>query len=171
MSIWQCHDAMFKALTSQRLERFNFVFSKWGPRVMGQALRAEESQETFFFFFLSGFPFTDTDSSQSSRGREGTFVYSTLLLLPAHDYSDLYLQLCLWDGNHVFLITTLVYQTATQWDLPPYWITIWLIDWWCDVCLFNWWFDCRFFVMAVWHGKPMALNSHRLSPLYYKPTD
>ena len=27
-----------------------------------------------------------------------------------------------------------VYQTATWWDLPPYRITIWLIDWWC-----NWW--------------------------------
>ena len=27
----------------------------------------------FFFFFLSGFSFTDTDNSQDSRGREGTF--------------------------------------------------------------------------------------------------
>ena len=86
---------MFKALTSQRLERFNFVFSKCGPRVMGQALRAEETKKLFFFFFLSGFSFTDADSSQDSRGREGTFVYSTLLLLPAHDYSDFYLQLCM----------------------------------------------------------------------------
>ena len=25
------------------------------------------------FFFLSGFPFTDTDDSQDSKGREGTF--------------------------------------------------------------------------------------------------
>ena len=73
---------------------------RWGPR---------KTKKLFFFFFLSGFSFTDADSSQDSRGREGTFVYSTLLLLPAHDYSDFYLQLCMWDGNHVFLITTLVY--------------------------------------------------------------
>ena len=30
------------------------------------------------------------------------------------------------------------YQTATRWDLPPYRITIWMIDWWCSVCLFTW---------------------------------
>ena len=37
-----------------------------------------------------------------------------------------------------------VYQTATQWDLPPYRITIWLTDWWYNVCLFAWWIDSRF---------------------------
>ena len=40
----------------------------------------------FFFFFLSGFSFTDTDNSQDSRGREGTFLYSTLPLPPAHEH-------------------------------------------------------------------------------------
>ena len=28
-----------------------------------------------FFFFLSGFSFTDTDNSQDSRGREGTILF------------------------------------------------------------------------------------------------
>ena len=32
-------------------------------------------------------------------------------------------------------------------------------------------FDSRFFVTAIWHGKPVDLNSHRLSTLYYKWTD
>ena len=49
--------------------------------------------EFFFFFFLSGFSFTDTDNSQDSRGREGP-SYSTLPLPPAHEHSDIYLQLC-----------------------------------------------------------------------------
>ena len=80
------------------------------------------------FFFLSAFSFTDADDSQDSRGREGTFFHSTLPLPPAHEHSDIYLQLCMWDDYHVFLIATLVYQTATRWDLPPYRITIWLID-------------------------------------------
>ena len=47
------------------------------------------------FFFLSGFSFTDTDESQDSKGREGTIFYSTLLLPPAHEHSDIYLQLCM----------------------------------------------------------------------------
>ena len=47
------------------------------------------------FFFLSGFSFTNTDDSQDSRGREGTIFYSTLPLPPAHEHSDIYLQLCM----------------------------------------------------------------------------
>ena len=86
---------IFIALTSQRLENVNVIFLKWGLRVMDQGLRAEENQESFFFFFLSEFSFTDTDISQNSRAREGTFVYSTLPLLPAHEHSDLFLQLCM----------------------------------------------------------------------------
>ena len=31
---------------------------------------------------------------------------------------------------------TCVYQTATRWDLPPYWITIWLINWLIDDVMF-----------------------------------
>ena len=46
-------------------------------------------------FFLSGFSFTDSDDSQDSRGREGTILYSTLPLPPAHEHSDTYLQLCM----------------------------------------------------------------------------
>ena len=44
---------------------------------------------------------------------------------------------------------------------------------WCEVCfsLFTWWFDTRFLLQQSWYGKPVDSNSHRLSPLYYKPTD
>ena len=51
--------------------------------------------QTIFFFFLSGFSITDTDDSQDSRGMEGTFFYSTLPIPPAHEHSDIYLQLCM----------------------------------------------------------------------------
>ena len=61
------------------------------------------------FFFLSGFSFTDTDNSQDSRGREGNIFYSTLPLPPAHEHSDVYLQLCTWDEYHIFLIATPVF--------------------------------------------------------------
>ena len=61
-----------------------------------------------FFFSLSGFSFTDTDNSQDSRGKEGP-SFSTLPLPPAHEHSDIYLQLCTWDDYHIFLIATLVF--------------------------------------------------------------
>ena len=88
--------------------------------------------------------FTDTDNSQDSRAREGTIFYSTLPILPAHKHWDIYLQLCMWNDYHVFLIVTLVftrllldeiyyliYQTATRWKLP----FDWLIDDAMFVCL------------------------------------
>ena len=49
----------------------------------------------YIYIFSSGFSFTDTDISQDSRGREGTIFYSTLPLPPAHEHSDIYLQLCM----------------------------------------------------------------------------
>ena len=48
--------------------------------------------------------------------------------------------------SHIFNRNACIYQTATRWDVPPYRITIWLID---DVtfsfCLFMWWFNSSFF--------------------------
>ena len=48
--------------------------------------------------------------------------------------------------SHIFNRIACIYQTATWWDVPPYRITIWLID---DVtlssCLFTWWLDSSFF--------------------------
>ena len=53
--------------------------------------------------------FTDTDDSQNSRGREGTIFYSILPLPPAHEHSEIHLQLCMWDDYHMFLIAPLVF--------------------------------------------------------------
>ena len=92
------------------------------------------------FFFLSGFFFTDTDDSQDSRGREATIFYSTLPLTPAHEHSGIYLQLCIWDDYHMFLIATLVFTRLLLDDiLPPYGITIWLID------------DGKFVYLMIWY--------------------
>ena len=63
----------------------------------------------FLIFFLSVFSFTDTGDSQDSRGREGTIFYPSLPLPPAHKHSDIYLQLCMWDDYHIFLIVSLVF--------------------------------------------------------------
>ena len=57
--------------------------------------RHQEDLIKYIYFFLSGFSFTNTDDSQASMGREGTIFYSTLPLAPAHEHSDIYLQLCI----------------------------------------------------------------------------
>ena len=51
----------------------------------------------------------DSDDSQDSKGREGTIFYSTLPLPQAHKHSGIYLQLCMWDDYHIFLIRPLVF--------------------------------------------------------------
>ena len=79
--------------------------------------------------FLSRFSSTDTDDSQDRIGRERTIFYFTLPLPPTHKHSDIYLQLCMWDDYHIFLIATLVFtRLLLDENLPPYRITIWLID-------------------------------------------
>ena len=84
------------------------------------------------YFFSIRFSFTDTDDSQDRRGREGTIFYSTLPLPLAHEHSDIYLQLCMWDDYHIFLISMLVFTRLLLDEiLPLYRITIWLP------------FDCR----------------------------
>ena len=39
--------------------------------------------------------------------------------------------------SRIFNRNACVYQTSTRWDLPPYPITIWVIDWWSNVCLLD----------------------------------
>ena len=129
-------------------------------------------------FFLSGFSFTNTDDSQDTgqhgKGEEEEdhlLFHSTTSNRSRtlrHSFATLHVR---W-LSHIFNRNACIYQTATRWDLPPYRITIWLID---DVtlsfCLFTWWFHSSFFVTAIWDGKPVDSNSYRLSALYYKRTD
>ena len=94
--------------------------------------------ERSFFFVLSGFSFTGTYDSQDSRGREVTIFYSTLPIPPAHEHWDIYLQLCMWDDYHVFLIATLAF-TRLLLDENSH-----LIELPCNVCLSTWWIYSRF---------------------------
>ena len=91
-----------------------------------------------WIFFIRVFS-TDTDKSQDSRGREGTIFYPTLPLPPAHENWDIYLQLCMWDDYHVFLIATVVF-TWLLLDEIYHLIELpfeWLIDDAMFVCLLD----------------------------------
>ena len=125
----------------------------------------------WIFFFLSGFSFTDTDNSQDSRGREGTILFHSTTSTRSRTFRHLFATLHMRWLSHIFNRNACIYQAATRWDLPPYRITICLID---DVILI---FVCLHvelilgFVTAIWYEKPVNSNSHRLSSLYYKRTD
>ena len=85
--------------------------------------------QRFHFFLLSGFSLTDTVDSQDSKGREGTVFYSPLPLPPAHEHPDIYFaHLHVRWLSHTSYRTGCIYQAATRWNLPPYRITICLID-------------------------------------------
>ena len=115
-----------------------------------------------FCFFLSVFP---------SQGREGTIFYSTLPLPTFHEHWDIYLQLCMWDDYHKFLIATLVFTRLILLVIDEIYNLIELpFEWLIDDAMFVSLLDelVLGFVTAISHWKPVDLNSHQLSPLDYK---
>ena len=120
-------------------------------------------------FFLSGFSFTNTCGSHDSRGRERTIFYSTRPVLPAHEHSDIYLQVCMWDEYQVFLIATLLF---TRLILDGTFLSYHFIDWLMMelliLCLMIWF---EIFLTAVSQRRLVNFNSHQLLSLYYKWTD
>ena len=110
-------------------------------------------------------------AGQQGKGGDHLLFHTTTFIRSRtvrHLFATSYVRLL----SRIFKRNACVYQTATRWDLPPYRISIWLIDW--DVmfvCLFAWWFNIYVFVTAIWHRKPADLNSHGRSPLYYKLTN
>ena len=110
------------------------------------------------FIFLSGFSFTETGNSQDSRWREGTiFFFHSTTSTRWRTFRHLFAALHVRWLSHIFNCNACIYQTATRWDLPPYRITIWLID---DVMFI---FICLLvelilvFVTAMWHGKQVTI--------------
>ena len=109
------------------LTRQNLIFS------------IEVGSIAFNFFFSIRVFFTDTDNSQGSRGMEGAIFYSTLPFPPTREHWGIYLQLCMWDDYHVFLIATLVF-TKLLLDEIYHLIGLpfeWLIDDAMFVCLLD----------------------------------
>ena len=97
-------------------------------------------------------------TGQLGKGGDYLLFHSTTSTR-SRTFSHLFATLHVRWLSRIFNRTTCIYQTATWWDLPPYGITIWLID---DVTLsfslLTWWFDSSFFVTAIWDGKPADLN-------------
>ena len=80
-------------------------------------------------FFLSGFFFPETDDSQDSAGREG---FHALFLSVTSKRSQTFRYF--FATLHVRWLPCALnrnacnFQNSNQWNLPPYWVTTWLID-------------------------------------------
>ena len=96
----------------------------------------------YHFFFYQDFLSRTLTTHRSAGEERGPFCYFSTLPLPlAHEYSDIYVQLCTSDDYHIFLIAALVF-TRLLLDEIYYLIEYYLIDW-CvvDLSLFACWFN------------------------------
>ena len=86
---------------------------------------------TFSGFFLLGFSFTGTDNLEGSRRREGnSFLFLSTSSTCSETFKNLHSTLQVRWLSRIFNRITCNNQTTTRWDLPPWRITIWLIDDW-----------------------------------------
>ena len=106
----------------------------------------------FFFsirvFFHRHWQFT----GQQGKGGDHLLFHSTTSTR-SRTFRHLFATLHVRWLSRIFNRSACVYQTATRWDLLPYRITIWVIDWWCNVCLFTWWIDSRFLLQRFDMGN------------------
>ena len=125
----------------------------------------------FGVFFYQGFLSRTLTTHRTAGEGRGPSLFHSTTSTRSRTFRHLFATLHVRWLSHIFNCTACIYQTATRWDLPLYWITIWLFH---DVMLIS---VCVFdvlilvFVTAIWERKPVDLNSHWLSPLYYKRTD
>ena len=87
----------------------------------------------------------NTTKYNSGEMRGPTTFYSTLPLPPAHEHSDIYLQLCIWDDYHIFLIAPLIFTRLLLDEIYHLIELLFNCLMMCvDFCLFTCWFDFRF---------------------------
>ena len=123
------------------------------------------------FFFYEGF-FSETLTIHRRAGEwRGPTLNFTLSLPPTHEHWDIYLLLSVWDELFVFLITMLFFSRLLLDEI--YHIIELPFDWFIDDAMFVCLLDELIlgFRYRSWHQKLVALNSHQLSPLYYKRID
>ena len=123
------------------MEKTNRVLHNWttGPTVPSftifQSLLKFIRLATIFFsvrvFFHRHWRFT----GQQEKEEDHLLFHSTTSTCSRtlrHLFATLHVR---W-LSHIFNRIACIYQTATRWDLPPYRITIWLIDWLIDDAMF-----------------------------------
>ena len=123
-----------------------------------------------FFFYQDFLSRTLTTHRTAGEGRAHLLFHSTSSIR-SRTFRHLFATLHVRWLSHIFHRNACIDQTATRWDLPPYRITIWLIEYLILIFVYLLVELIFRFVTAIWHEKPVDSNSHRLSSLYYKRTD
>ena len=99
--------SLFRSLLCFWTDCQNFFFGTFYHLIPRK--RVTRIELKFLFFFYQGFlSQTLTIHRIAGEGR-GPYFYSTIPLPPALEHWDIYLQHCMWDDYHVFLIATLVF--------------------------------------------------------------
>ena len=108
----------------------------------------------FFFFFSIGVFFHGhwQLTVQQEKGGDHLLFHSTIPNR-SRTFRHLFATLHVRWLSHIFNRTACIYQIAIRWDLPPYRITIWLIDVTLSFCLFTWWFDSSFLLQQFETGN------------------
>ena len=134
--------------------------------------KMEFSMKDFFFFFYQGFLSKTLTIHRTAREGRGPSFIPLYHFQPLTNIQRFFATLHMRWLLRAFNRNACVYQAATRWDLPPYRITIWLVDWWCNVCLFTWWFDSRLLLQRfdignrwIWTciGSPPYITRERLT--------
>ena len=98
----------------------------------------------YIYFFSIKIFFHGHWQLTGQQGKGGPIFYSTLPLPPAHEHSDIYLQLCTWGGYHIFFIAMLVLTRLLLDEIYHLiellfdWLNMWY--WFLFTCLLNWFF-------------------------------
>ena len=121
-------DIIYTTCVPNGLVRNYSDISQWTCNLNQSSVRRLHSVFDIFFFSIRVF-FRKKRRLTGQQEKSGGHLYSTLPLPPTHEYSDIYFAtLHVRWLSHIFNRTACIYQAATRWDLPPYRITIWLID-------------------------------------------
>ena len=91
------------------------------------------------FFFYEGFLHRNWRFAGQQGKRGDSFLFQSTTSTRWRTLRHLFATLHVRWLSRTFNCNACVYQTATRWDLAPYRITIWVIDWQCNV----WWIDTK----------------------------
>ena len=92
------------------------------------------------------------EAGEAGEGR-GTILFQSTTSTRSRTLRHLFATLHVRWLSHIFNRNACIYQIATRWGLPSYWITIWLID---DVILIFVYLHVELilgFVTSIWHEK------------------
>ena len=96
------------------------------------------------FFFYQGFLHRHRRFTGQQGKGGGHLLFHSTTSTRSRTLRHLFVTLHVRWLSRIFNHNACVFPTVTRWDLPPYRIPNWVVDWWCNVCLFAWWTDTRF---------------------------